>query len=74
MSGFCFPSFSFAYSRYSSVQYSSFRIMQAHEVQRLTETEMTVDRSVTTSKLRISGAMAANDTQVNTTIVAPFFM
>ena len=69
-----FPSFSCAYSRYSSVQYSSFLIMQAHEVQRDTETEMTVDSSVTTSKLRISGAMAANDTQVNTTIVAPFLM
>lgn len=48
--------------------------MQAHEVQRDTDTEMTVDSSVTTSKLRISGAMAANDTQVNMTIVAPFFM
>lgn len=48
--------------------------MQAHEVHRETETEMTVDSSVTTSKLRTSGAMAANDTQVNTTIVAPFFM
>lgn len=48
--------------------------MQAHEVQSETDTEMTVDNNVTTSKLRISGAMAANDTQVNTTIVAPFLM
>ena len=59
---------------YSSVQYSSFLIMQLHEAQRLIVTEMMVESSVITSKLMISGAMAMNEANVPTVIVIPFFM
>ena len=59
---------------YSSVQYSSFLIMQLHEAQRLIVTEMMVERSVITSKFMISGAMAMNEANVPTVIVIPFFM
>ena len=45
--------------------------MHAHDVHSEMVTEMTVDRNVTTSKFMISGAMAANEANVPTTIIVP---